>query len=294
MIKKLARRIASPVLKVEHGRAIVAIPFAGVAIFAGLAWRAASTSPFQAGHVRERQDSQCGAASVDYPPSSYLPLAMECFQTPRPTSTASATATWSPTSTATATSTSTPTATPTSTPTATDTPTATPTSTSTPEPCSCEAYPIAVHRSVFAGKSPGDQISDILHGTEEGKFGWLRWPDDPTGGSTEALAEALSSPDTCDFQNADDPSDTHLSVGDWIWANHGVGNDSTVRAALDNLVDGDWIRIIVWDQHSDEGGTDGMYHACHFAIVQLESYSLPGTNRISIVFQGFDSTGCVE
>jgi hypothetical protein len=286
MIEKLARRIASPMVEVERGRAIVAIPFAGVAILAGLAWSAAATSLYEAGHVPKGHDSQCASASVDYPPSSYLPLAMECLETPRPTSTASATATWSPTSTATATST--PTAT------STSTPTATPTSTSTPEVCSCEAYPIAVHRSVFAGKLPGDQISDILNGTDEGKFGWLRWPDDPTGGSTEALAEALSSPDTCDFQNAMDPTDTRLSVGDWIWANYGVANDSTVRAALDNLIDGDWIRIIVWDQHSDEGGTDGMYHACHFAMVHLKSYSLPGTNKISIVFQGFDSTGCVE
>ena len=85
-----------------------------------------------------------------------------------------------------------------------------------------------------------------------------------------------------------------MRVRDWIWANNAVGNDSEVRAALDNLVGGDGIRIVVWDQHSDDGGTAGKYHACHFAIVQLTSYCLTGTNQISFVFQGFDSTGCVQ
>jgi hypothetical protein len=165
-----------------------------------------------------------------------------------------------------------------------------------PRPLSaiCNAYPIAVHRSVFAGKNPGDKIDDILNGTLEGKFGWLRWPDDPSGGSSDVLADALDRPTTSEFQNAEDPTDTHLSVGDWIWGNTGVGNDSKVRAALDKLIDKGWIRVVVWDQHNDEGGANGKYHACNFAIVQLVSYSLPGTNKISVVFQGMDSTGCVE
>jgi Flp pilus assembly protein TadG len=166
----------------------------------------------------------------------------------------------------------------------------------TPRPLSaiCNAYPIAVHRSVFVGKGKGDEISDILNGTEEGKFGWLRWPYDPSGGSSDTLADALNRPTTSEFQNAVDPTDTHLSVGDWIWSNTGVGNDSKVREALDKLIDKGWIRVVVWDQHSYEGGSNGKYHAVNFAIVQLTSYRLPGTNKISIIFEGMDSTGCVD
>jgi len=165
-----------------------------------------------------------------------------------------------------------------------------------PRPLSaiCNAYPIAVHRSLFTGKNKGDAITDILNGTDEGKFGWLRWPYDPSGGSSDTLADALDRPTTSEFQNALDPTDTHLSVGDWIWANTGVGNDSKVRAALDSLINKGWIRVVVWDQHSYEGGSNGKYHAVNFAIVQLTSYYLPGTNKISIIFEGFDSTGCVE
>jgi len=165
-----------------------------------------------------------------------------------------------------------------------------------PRPLSsvCNAYPIAVHRSVLAGKSKGDKIDDILNGTDEGKFGWLRWPNDPSGGSSVALADALERPTTSEFQNANDPDDTHLSIGDWIWANTGVSNDSKVRAALDGLINKGWIRVVVFDEHSDEGGSNGKYHASNFAIVKLTGYSLPGTNKISIEFVQMDSTGCVE
>ena len=160
----------------------------------------------------------------------------------------------------------------------------------------CNAYPIAVHRSVLAGKSKGDEINDILNGTGEANFGWLRWPYDPSGGSSVVLADALERPTTSEFQNADPayPNDTHLSVGDWIWANTGVSNDSKVREALDKLVNKGWIRVVVFDQHSDEGGANGKFHASNFAIVELTGYELPGTNKISIRFVGFDSTGCVE
>ena len=166
----------------------------------------------------------------------------------------------------------------------------------TPRPLAavCNAYPIAVHRSVLSGKSKGDEINDILNGTDEGKFGWLRWPYDPSGGSSVVLADALTRPTTSEFQNPMDPTDTHLSVGDWIWANTGVSNDSKVRAALDQLVNKGWIRIVVFDEHSAEGGSNGKYHASNFAIVELTDYHLPGTNKISIRFVGFDSTGCIE
>ncbi len=166
----------------------------------------------------------------------------------------------------------------------------------TPRPLSgvCNSYPIAVHRSVLSGKSKGDKIEDILNGTGEGKFGWLRWPNDPSGGSSDTLVDALERPTTSEFQNAMDPTDTHLSVGDWIWANTGVGNSSNVRAALDGLISKGWIRIVVFDEFSDEGGANGKYHASNFAIVKLTGYYLPGTNKISIEFEGFDSTGCTE
>lgn len=166
----------------------------------------------------------------------------------------------------------------------------------TPRPLSaiCNAYPIAIHRSVLAGKNKGDRINDILNGTEEGNFGWLRWPDDPSGGSAGALEDALTRPTSSEFVNALDPTDTHLSVGDWIWGNGGLSNSIGARTALDNLLNKGWIRVVVFDEHSGEGGANGKYHASNFAIVKLTGYDLPGANTISIEFIGYDSTGCVE
>ena len=167
----------------------------------------------------------------------------------------------------------------------------------TPRPLAsvCNVYPIAIHQSVLAGKK-GQVINDILNGTGEGNYGWLRWPLDPSGGSAEALADALSRPTSDEFENPEDPDDTHLSVGDWISANTGISNDIKVRNALDRLVSKGWFRVVVFDQHSyDNGGANGMYHAINFAIVELIEYKLPGgANAITVRFVDYDSTGCVD
>jgi hypothetical protein len=165
-----------------------------------------------------------------------------------------------------------------------------------PRPLSsvCNAYPIAIHRSVIVGKQPGELVPDILNGVEDSQFGWLRWPDDPSGGSSTTLADSLERPTTSEFQNACDPDDTHLSIGDCIWTNTGVGNDIKVRDALDALISRGWIRVVVWDTHDDSEGANGKYHVYNFAIVELVDYQLPGTNTISVRFIRMDSTGCIE
>lgn len=165
----------------------------------------------------------------------------------------------------------------------------------------CNAYPIAVHISKLSGHE-GEDIYDILNGTDEGNFGWLRWPYDPSGGSVDDLIDALEHPTTSEFQAADDPTDTHLSVGDWIWANTGVSNAKAIRDALDALMDKGWIRIVAWDQWAQQGGEKGAYRAASFAIVKLTGYHLPESNdpegtkgsKIHIKFIGFDETGCIE
>jgi len=158
----------------------------------------------------------------------------------------------------------------------------------------CNAYPIAVHRAVVEGKKKGDIIEDIENGTGLGEFGWLRWPNDPAGASSENLADSLERPTTSEFENADGSGDTHLSVGDWIWANTGVTNDIKVRNALDGLINKGWIRVVVFDLFTDdEGGSNVAFHASNFAIVKLLNHDLP-QGKIKVEFVGLDSTGCVE
>ncbi len=157
----------------------------------------------------------------------------------------------------------------------------------------CNVYPIAVHRSVLAGKERGDPLGDIYNGTDEGDFGWLRWPDDNSGGSAGALIDALTRPTSSEFENAMDPSDTHLSIGDWVWGNTGLSNSSGARAAMDNLIARGWIRIVVWDE-AQGTGANGMYHVENFAIVRLTGYDLSGQNMIQATFIRYDATGCIE
>ncbi len=165
----------------------------------------------------------------------------------------------------------------------------------TPRPLSavCNAYPIAVHRAKLEGHEEED-IGDIMNGTGEGNFGWLRWPDDPSGGSAGTLEDALTRPTSDEFVNAVDSDDTHLSVGDWVWGNGGASSSSGVKGALNNLVNKGWIRIVVFDEHSGEGGANGKFHVYSFAIVKLLTWELSPDTKIAVKFIGYDSTGCVE
>jgi len=157
----------------------------------------------------------------------------------------------------------------------------------------CNVYPIAVHRSVLAGKKRGDPLGDMYNGVTEGDFGWLRWPNDPSGGSTPDLVDALTRPTSSEYENPFDEEDTQLNVGDWIWANTGLSNSKGARGAMDGLIAKGWIRVVVWDEY-DGQGTNGMYRAVNFAIVELTAYRLPGQNWISANFIRYDTTGCVE
>lgn len=165
-----------------------------------------------------------------------------------------------------------------------------------PRPSICLVYPIAVHESSLKDDEgewlkEGDIVYDIFNGLDFGNFGWLRWPDDSSGGSAQALQDALTDPSNSgDFQNAVDPNDNDLDIGDWVWGNTGLSNSDDARDALDSLV-GQYIRIIVWDESAGTG-SNGMYHVVNFAIVELIDYHLPGTNTITARFIGFDTDAC--
>lgn len=154
----------------------------------------------------------------------------------------------------------------------------------------CDAYPIALHQSSLSGVSQGQSIGDIWNGSGAGNFGWLRWPADQSAGNEGYLVDSLTDPSLSlvDFSNAQDPSDTILNTGDYVWGNTGVSNSSGVRAALDSL-EGKKIRVLVWDTASGTG-INGYYHIVGFAWITMTDYHLPGQDRITATFQGWDTS----
>ncbi len=155
----------------------------------------------------------------------------------------------------------------------------------------CDAYPIAVHESTLAGKQDGQDLGDIYNGFGQGNFGWLRWPAEDQGAGNEPyIVSALRNPKLSrhDFVNPMDPNDHWLNTGDWVAGNTGLSNSDDVRNALTALI-GKKIRILVWDQ-SQGTGNNGRYHIIGFAWVEITSFDLPGDNRISAIFRGWDST----
>jgi uncharacterized membrane protein len=206
-------------------------------------------------------------------------------ETHTPTVTPTATTTWTPSPTATHTPTATPTRTPsptaTATPTRTFTPSSTPTATSTAAPCAL--YPIALHVDSLTNAQVGQALPDVYNGTGLGNFGWLTW----TGAqNVPALVNSLTPPgNSYAYINPNDAIDHTISVGDWVRGSAGVSNASSVREALDALKPL-VIAVPVWDEATGQGA-NLMYHIVGYAQIQLTGYRLPGQNRISATFWGY-------
>lgn len=153
------------------------------------------------------------------------------------------------------------------------------------EPTTCELYPIALHQSTLSGVAIGDIIPNIYNGSQPGNFVWLTW----TGSKGEPiLANSLTPPgDSYTYINPYDPTDSVVSVGDWLRGRPGVANSSRMRAALDVLKTVD-IVVPVWDTAQGSGSMI-TYQVSAFAVIRLISYQLPKQNSISAQFLGYQT-----
>jgi len=141
-----------------------------------------------------------------------------------------------------------------------------------------DVYPIAVSADGFAL----DTSYEILAGGGPGNFGWLGW-----GGCTDAgcLCTSLTPPGNSDtYVNPYDSSDHVIDVGDWVPGSTGVANAACVRDALDALIAGPKpIYVVVWDAVQGSG-SNLKYRVAGFAELTMESYRLPGQNRVTGCF----------
>lgn len=162
----------------------------------------------------------------------------------------------------------------------------TPTPTSVPA-ASCPLYPIALSAQTLTGASPGATLGDIWNGAQPGNFGWLTWAGAP---NVPTLVLSLTPPGNSQtYSNPNQPTDTVVSIGDWVQGSPGVSNASNVRAALDVLKTIN-ITVPVWDQASGNGN-NSLYRVVNFAVVRITDYQLPNQNRITATFVGY-ATNC--
>lgn len=154
---------------------------------------------------------------------------------------------------------------------------------------SCALYPIAFSAQSLLDGSVGDTLTDIFNGEQPGNFGWLTWTGSP---SVPTLVTSLTPPgDSQTYVNPEDPSDSVISVGDWIQGSPGVSNSKNVRDALDALKTMD-IAVPVWDAVRGQGD-NADYRVTAFARIHILDYQLPGQNRISARFLGYTCEGAV-
>jgi hypothetical protein len=156
------------------------------------------------------------------------------------------------------------------------------TSTSAP----CALYPIAIHVDTLANAQVGQALPDVYNGTGPGNFGWLSWAG---GQNVATLVNSLTPPgDSYTYVNPNNAADHTVSINDWVTGSAGVSNASNVRAALDALKPL-VITVPVWDEASSQG-SNLAYRIVGYARIQLTDYRLPGQNRISATFWGYEAS----
>ena len=152
---------------------------------------------------------------------------------------------------------------------------------------SCPLYPIALSAQTLNGATLGTTLGDIWNGAQPGNFGWLTWAGAP---NVPTLVLSLTPPGNSQtYINPNQPTDTVVSIGDWVQGSPGVSNASNVRAALDVLKTIN-ITVPVWDQASGTGN-NSLYRVANFAVVRITDYQLPNQNRITATFVGY-ATDC--
>lgn len=162
--------------------------------------------------------------------------------------------------------------------------------------------------------TPGD-VFRVQNGFGVGNFGWLVWN---TGVSANAntLTNSLTWPgDSTDYIPCSgpgcpggagvpgsgfstnvpgyiepgDPTDQALHIGDWVQANTGAVNTTTVREQLEVHIDLErTLRLPIWN-NAQGAGPNSQYQNAQFAIFKLIGYNLT-ENWLLLEFVSFDAS----
>jgi hypothetical protein len=171
----------------------------------------------------------------------------------------------------------------------------------------CAVMPVTFDQAIFPDPDnpPSPYALDIFEGDGEGSFGWLYWdPDNRDTHGTNTIEEELSNPlmSLTAFEDAREPGDTLLNIGDHVDSATGVKNSAEVDRLLQTYV-GKIVIVPVYDT-TDATGTNNAYHVSHFARVLVNSICLPRNGqdcnttgqakRINATFLEYADDACVD
>jgi hypothetical protein len=98
----------------------------------------------------------------------------------------------------------------------------------------CDLYPLSIPASALAGRSVGDQITDLPHGGDVDRFTWLTWTSDD---HEYTLARSLIPPgDSYLYTEPGEPSDHVVDAGDWVERVPDALDTAAVRSKLSEHV----------------------------------------------------------
>ncbi|MCA9874407.1 MAG: pilus assembly protein [Ardenticatenaceae bacterium] len=152
-------------------------------------------------------------------------------------------------------------------------------------------------------------VYKIENGTGPGQFGWLGW--NGCANDSTALEDSLSwpgnsmdytplpgscpaygSPKVAGFVEMGDPTDRSMHIGDWVATSSGTINSSGARKTLEeHIVLGRQLRMIVYGDANNLGGSNAAYKIKRFAIFKIIGHNLPESWIMAEFIRWDDSCG---
>jgi RHS repeat-associated protein len=147
----------------------------------------------------------------------------------------------------------------------------------------CNLYPLAIPASAFAGRSVGDQITDVPHGADADRFTWLTWTSDP---HEYTLARSLIPPgDSYLYTEPGEPSDRIVDAGDWVERVPDPLDTAAVRSKLNEHVGK--LMLVPVRGASRTRGTKFDDQVAQFVVIRLTAFNLAAPARVSFQFLGY-------
>ncbi|MFO7684422.1 MAG: pilus assembly protein [Chloroflexota bacterium] len=157
-------------------------------------------------------------------------------------------------------------------------------------------------------------LYNIQNGASSGGKGWLAWNQcdadlvgslawpgnsndyTPSGGNCVVNHEQM--PKFPGFMEVGDNTDKSMHIGDWVAVNTGsVNSDAVNNAMAEHVGLGRTLRLIVYKDVADAGGSNAAYRISRYAIMRLIGYSLNQGQGESFILAEFirwdDSCGQV-
>jgi hypothetical protein len=150
--------------------------------------------------------------------------------------------------------------------------------------------PIALNNAWVSGRMPGTAIGTVALGS--GNYVWLAWRSaDASNQAVWRTSMSATTPNSANYQDPTNTSDTHMDVNNWITTGPNLDNNNDNKNCLDAALNRDLI-VPVFSTFTT--GSPGRVQISGFALLRITNRdnNLGGDEEVALTFvRTCDSNG---